>query len=195
MNNIKEAIRHVNIGLSRNDHQQIITFVTLNSEIAQQTLIANLSIMYGKTGEETVIIDTDFENNSFSSVFRLNSKVGLSDFLNDYDVDESNIIQSIKGQNMAVITSGSDTNQTDRYQTGDPRFRKLVSNLAKKFDHIFINTPKFQNNDEFQNLFSESDGVIIISDIKKTKKRDMYHLVDKLKNSDGTILGYISVER
>ncbi len=179
MNSIKEAIRHINMGLTQSENRQIVTFFTLDGEIAQQTLIVNLAVMYGKVGEKTIILDTEFGNGLFSNVFNLKPGKGLSDYLDDYTLTDNDIIQEVTGHNVGVITSGSENGE--HYQTGDPRFSRLIKSLTNKYDHVFINTPSYQDSGEFSSLLTVSDGVIIVSALKVTKKSKMYHLVDYLK--------------
>jgi len=77
---------------------------------------------------------------------------------------------------------------------GDPRFLKIMSGLKRDYDRILVNTSENIGSD-LDSISSIADGVIIVVDVKETKKRTVLHLVNTLEKRKVKILGYISAKR
>lgn len=195
MNNIRESIRQINIGLSQEKSQKIITFLTMDNSLVQSTVIANLSIMYGQAEERTIIIDTDFASDNFASAFGVTVKEGLSDYLNDKNINIGQIVNDIPGQTLSLITSGALPNDETKYLLGDPRFNNLIKQLSVKYDRILINTSVFTNYASIKNVLELTDGVILTVGLYTTQKRRAEALIGMLKKNRINILGYINTKR
>ncbi|VDG32738.1 Putative tyrosine-protein kinase YveL [Lactobacillus plantarum] [Lactiplantibacillus mudanjiangensis] len=195
MNAIKEAIRRINIGLEGESVTKVITFATPNNVMAQCTVIANLAIMYGQAKEKTIIVDTDFGHNSFSEAFKLNTQQGLADFLNNENMKNQSVIHEVPGQNVSIITPGSIEEGEAEFLIGDPKFKHLIMDLSKQYDHVFINSAQFTTKSQNSNLFGVSDGTIIVSELNKTAKKDIFRMIKFFKNEQIEILGYVNAKR
>ncbi|MBS0953582.1 hypothetical protein [Lactiplantibacillus plantarum] len=196
MNNIKKTIRQINAQLPDEDNSsKVIGFVTPGSRSAQQTIVANLAIMYGQAGDATLIIDTDFGSTVFSETFNLNNKIGVSDFLNNRSVNVENIISQIPSQNVSLISSGTLKKNETSYLLGDPRFNVLVNELIDKYDKILINTSVMTKYDSIANELKMVDGVILVVNSEETKKKQMFKLMQSLHKQQVKVLGYINAKR
>jgi len=196
MNNIKEAIRRINSGLSLNENKtSVITFVTFNNTRSQKSIIANMALMYGHSKEKTLIIDTDFTMDTFPEVFHVNPEKGLSDFLNDRSVSIKDIVTVIPKQDVSIITSGAISKDESGYLVGDSRFQELLLFLNKEYDRILINTSTMQNYDEIKKLLIESDGVVFVIDTLNTKKKVVFKFIDAIWRDKVNLLGYINAVR
>jgi len=196
MNKIKEAIRQINIGISNsNTPINVLAYISDDNTNAQQTILANMAIMYGHAEENTVIVDTDFSSAVLSSTFGLTSGYGLSDYLENKSISESQIINKINGQKVSVITSGKIEEGDTDYLIGDPRFNFLINYLVERFDKVLVNTPLFEKIDSMDNLVKVSDGFVLVTTPDILKKKQLYHVMKELKANHAKILGYINVEK
>jgi len=196
VNNIKETIRQINGSISSlKERKGVIAFTSLSSSLAQRTVVANLAIMYGRASLKTIILDTDFNQNSFPEAFHISNSLGLSNYLNDSNINIFKIINNLPNQNMAVISSGTVKSTETSYLVNDPKFGSLIDNLSKEYDLILINGAPVKSYDEAQNVYKNSDGVVIISENGRTPKKALFKLFRHLRNDKIRILGYINAER
>jgi len=196
MNNIKIGVRKINTGIiATKKKENIITFISAGSTRNQQTIIVNMALMYGQMGEKTVIIDSDFRNDSLIETFGLKDKKGLSDYLNDRSIDIDSITNKISGQNMSVIVPGTLDISETKYLIGDPKFEFLINQLSMSYNKILINTPSFERVDTFGNYMSTSDGIILITDSTVTSKKKIYKIIKTLRKKDAALLGYVDVKK
>ncbi|MBP5810108.1 CpsD/CapB family tyrosine-protein kinase [Lactiplantibacillus argentoratensis] len=196
MNNIREAIRQINMSLAAEKNgAKMIAFTSANRTNSQQTIVANLAIMYARAGEKTLIINTDFGLDAFSQAFGIENEDGLSNFLNDSHFHVDDVIKQTEGQNLSVITSGSIDASETKFLIGDPRMNTLLSYAADKYDRILINTPVALNIKDYMKLYEAVDGVIIVNDLEKTSKKHFANMVHGLRKQEINVLGYISAKR
>lgn len=199
MNNIRKIIRQINTGLPNNEEKtsKVITFLTPNESISQQTVVANLGLMYAQASEKTVIINTDFTKENFAKTFNLPIKLGLSDYLDRGDIQVKSIIQDVKeNENLSLITSGMlDPDKTDLI-LGDPKMAVLVKFLEREYDKVLINTSgSTVISNELLSILKKSDGVVFVSDLRSTKKRVVLSMMHDLWSTSVNVLGYISAEK
>ncbi|KZU13881.1 tyrosine-protein kinase family protein [Lactiplantibacillus argentoratensis] len=194
---IKNVVRQINQNLSEQiSSKHVISFITPGGLVGQQTLIANLALMYGTAGKKTLIIDTDFSRNIFPNVFDVSSKYGLADYISRPSVELSDVIQSVPGRDVSFVSSGNASNEDIKYLLGDPRFNELIEQVKNKYTYVLINTPTFMGDvallDSICNL---SEGIIFVLQLKKISKRNVYKLMETVKrNSNNKILGYVNLE-
>lgn len=195
MNAIKKLIRRVNVEISKDEDNKVVSFLTLNGTIPQYTLIANLALMYGRAGERTVIIDTDFKNNAFVETFGLKNKIGLSNYLEKKNNALDDVLFDIQGQDVSIISAGSLNLEDDQYLLGEPRFYDLIKKLSLKYDHVLINTAAVRRYDDISGIVNESNAVILTTVINLDRKIKVGKLIGKLKKDKVKILGYLNAER
>lgn len=195
MTSIKETIRKINAGILNEDADaKAILFITFSEGIEQQTTIANLALMYGQAGENTMIIDTDFSRETFPTAFNLKSNYGLSDYLDNWRIPVKDIVLN-PGDNVDLISSGKmDVNDT-KYLVGDLRFESLVSTLKEDYDRILINARNMPDSKSLDNLLRLTDGVILVPVIGKTSKHEIYSVIRTVNKNGVKILGYVNAKR
>lgn len=194
MNGIKEAMRQINMNLTMNKlDTKVYSFLTSDENNIQPTVIANLAMMYAQAGEKVLIVDTNFRKDVFSDAFKLSNTCGLSDYLSDSNVSSNDIVRNIYQKELYIVTSGRVLNEQTDFLLGDPRFSELIKKSKNNYDKVFINTPIYSKNDnDWRSIVDQSDGIIIVTNIKQTKKRATFEIVNYCRNSGVNILGYIS---
>ncbi|MDN6545533.1 MAG: hypothetical protein L0K75_09500, partial [Enterococcaceae bacterium] len=174
MSNIKEAIRQINGSLpSESNGSKVILFKTLTKTNSEQTVIANLALMYARAGEKVLILDTDFSSKVFNQAFGLKSQLGLSDYLSGGSSNVANIIQAVSGENISIVCSGTLPLEDTAYLLGDPKMMNFIEKINNKYDRILISTAVFESKSNDEYLLKYADGVVIVQDLKAIKKMQM----------------------
>ncbi|MCT3222513.1 hypothetical protein EFO81_07410 [Lactiplantibacillus plantarum] len=196
MSNIKEAIRQINGSLpSESNGSKVILFKTLTKTNSEQTVIANLALMYARAGEKVLILDTDFSSKVFNQAFGLKSQLGLSDYLSGGSSNVANIIQAVSGENISIVCSGTLPLEDTAYLLGDPKMMNFIEKINNKYDRILISTAVFESKSNDEYLLKYADGVVIVQDLKAIKKMQMLSMLDMLDKSNVKVLGYISAKK
>jgi capsular exopolysaccharide synthesis family protein len=196
VSNIKEAIRQINGSLpSESNGSKVILFKTLTKTNSEQTVIANLALMYARAGEKVLILDTDFSSKVFNQAFGLKSQLGLSDYLSGGSSNVANIIQAVSGENISIVCSGTLPLEDTAYLLGDPKMMNFMEKINNKYDRILISTAVFESKSNDEYLLKYADGVVIVQDLKAIKKMQMLSMLDMLDKSNVKVLGYISAKK
>ncbi|WEE36913.1 hypothetical protein [Lactiplantibacillus paraplantarum] len=196
MNNIKKAIRQIHAAMATlSGDDKVVTFVSTADSIAQQTIIANMAMMYEAAQERVLVLDMDFGNKRLQKAFKLKNEFGLSDYLDGGTSKMDNLINSIAGKQIGVITPGSLQSENVKFLIGDPKFDMLMKQLTGKYDHVLINTPSFKKIDLLDSIIQVSDGMVMIEQAGAVSKRDIRKTIQLLRQHSAPLLGYINIEK
>ena len=128
-----------------------VVFVTSSiSGEGKTTFSVNLSIITASTQDKVILIGADIRNPKFRQFFDKNdatnyhhkTKLGLSDYLFDDNLDYEHIINKIgvHGSNLDVIFSGRIPPNPADLLTNNLRFKDLLSTLSESYDYVIVDT-------------------------------------------------------
>ncbi|MCT3233372.1 tyrosine-protein kinase family protein [Lactiplantibacillus plantarum] len=195
MVSMRETLRQINSGLEINGNSSVIGFVTSNDSFSQPTLVANLAMMYMQAGDKTLIIDTNFGSDALLKAFKVQSKFGLSDYLDKGNTQLDSIINKVSGDNLSFISPGTLDRADTKYLIEDPRFNVLFDAIKEKYNRILINTTPFKEDYDETSVFSLCDGVILVNDLKHTRKKDVVQIIKTMGRLKVKILGYVNAKK
>ncbi len=69
----------------------------------------------------------------------------------------------------------------------------LLNRSIQDFDCVLINTNMDEKYDNIGNIAQGIDGIILVIDSNRTKKRALYRLIHSIRKRGVNILGYVSV--
>lgn len=193
---IKETIRKISSNIAGT--KSVLSFITLSDSLAQRTIIANFALMYSQANVKTIIIDSDFSQDSIAQTFGIKNSLGLSDYLSNRSMVAKDIVNKVPEQWLSVISSGTLSHGDTKYLIGDPRLELLLNELSKEYDLVLINTPLVNSKEKYmeqKSTFQISDGVILVSRVGIDKKKNLFSLAKNLNNDKIKLLGYINAER
>jgi len=195
MVSMRETLRQINSGLSIDRDSSVIGFVTSNDSYSQPTLVANLAMMYKEAGDKTLIIDANFGSESLSDVFKIKNQLGLSDFLDNGNTEMNSIINKVSGENLSFISPGTLDREDTKYLIEDPRFNVLFDLVKDEYKRILINTAPIRESYDETSVFSMCDGVILVTDLRHTRKKDVVRIIKTMGRLKVKILGYVNAKK
>lgn len=119
-------------------HKKILVTSSLPEE-GKSFVAANLALSLAMTGKKVALVDLDLHNPSLSSLFSLNEKAGVSDYLiGEKDIHE--IINEVpQNENLSFITSGNlQPDASELLENG--KVQQLISYLEGVYDLVIIDT-------------------------------------------------------
>lgn len=196
VNSIRESIQQINMRMGNaREGSQILTFVTTGSDtVSENTIVANLAMMYGNSEKKVVIVDADFSKEIFPSVFKQKSLAGLSDYLMGEKISIKDVVNHY-GQNIAFVSSGKVVMENTRYLLGEPKLKKLFEELLEQYDLILVNTDVFKNYSTLQPLLDITQQILLVFELAFTKKKQLKKMIDDMGDNKQKILGYINAQR
>jgi len=136
---LSEQFRHLRaaIGIFGKVTKKKRILVTSSISGEGKSFIANnLALSLAMSGRKVVMMDMDIRNPKTSSVFKMNSKKGIAEYLEE-SFDPSEIIYTTEFKNLFVIPAGTaEQNATELMLHGN--LRELMEYLESAFDYIIM---------------------------------------------------------
>lgn len=143
----------------------------------------------GRTGRSVILVDADMRSPSIHSLVGLRNEAGLSNILSGHD-DLDELIKTISNEPISILSAGPIPPNAAELLTS-PRFKGLLGELRKRFDHIIVDSPPVMGLADAPLLASAVDGSIFVVQAHGTKAGMARMALDRLRNAQTTILGTV----
>lgn len=143
----------------------------------------------GRTGKSVILIDADMRSPSIHSLVGLRNEGGLSNILSGQD-DLDEFIKTLPSEPISIMPAGPIPPNAAELLTG-PRFKGLLGELRKRFDHVIVDSPPVMGLADAPLLASAVDGSIFVVRAHGTKAGMARMALDRLRNVQTTVLGTV----
>lgn len=159
---------------------------------------ANLATAFAQINKKVLIIDVDMRKGRQYSIFNLNPRPGISNFLSgvvdsDFSLDKDNIesyIQPTDIENLFVITSGSVPPNPSELLVSN-KMSKAIDRLMDKFDILIFDAPPSLIVADAIILSRLVDFNLIVCAQNITKMEDLSKAKNAIENVNGKVAGII----
>lgn len=100
---------------------------------------SNLAVTLAQLGGRTLLVDADLRGPRLHSIFQLPNRAGLSSILSGRG--DSQVIQQLAAAPSLFVLTGGTTPPNPLELVERPAFELLMRELARKFDHVVVDTP------------------------------------------------------
>jgi len=145
-------------------------------------IILNLSHLFQLAGYKSIIIDLDLYQPTLPKYFNINSKKGISTYLNHRDNVED-IIFKTEYQHLDVIFAGEDISNPSELLLSQ-KLTLMLSTLEKSYDYIFINAAPLMVVEESLYFMQFTDINLIVIKENFTKKSFLTNLKQSIELYD-----------
>ena len=160
-NMVNEAFRVVRTNLAflrgKDSDKKVFMVTSFNVGAGKTFVSSNLSTALAISGRKTIIVDLDLRKRSLSALAD-QPKHGVVDYLSgSVDNWEELVVHDFGGNPLDLIPVGKMPPNPSEL-LGDPRMAKLIEELRKKYDYIFLDCPPIE-------IVTDSDVVAPNADI------------------------------
>jgi capsular exopolysaccharide synthesis family protein len=190
--NLKEAYKSGRTNIIFSLPQEKCSVIVITSSWPMEgktTNCANIAIAFAQTDAKTLIIDADLRKPRIAKVFKLQTKLGLTNALRKFcEVDEA--IHSTQYENLFVMPAGHiPPNPAEVLSSNE--MKELLDELKDKFQYIIIDTPPVNLLTDALLLAKEASGTIVVARQGITDHKSLADALEKLKFSESKVLGFI----
>ena len=194
---LEEAISTLRVNLNFDlDNRQSRRVVLISSALPGEgkTLVStSLATSYARAGYECLIIDAVLRKPQVHDHLSVSNLRGLSHIL----LEDSQLLHKFASAskpadipNLTVLTGGEITsNPVDLLSSA--RARNLICDLRERFDTAILDSPPAFPLVDASILGSQVDGIILVVDARKNRRRGLLRAVDQLRRGKGRILGVV----
>ncbi len=183
---IRTNIQFTNID---NPPRTVVVTSALPAE-GKSTTAGNLAEVFAQSGLSVTLIDADMRRPSLHKIFGIDGRRnGLTSLLVGNQMNGS--APAVTAQpNLHMIPSGPiPPNPADLL--GSHRMQSLIRHFREQSDLVIVDTPPILAVADAAILSTMVDGVILVCDPNKTKRRDLRHAREAIEAVGGKILGLV----
>lgn len=153
------------------------------------TNCANLAVVFSQMGEKTLLIDGDLRKPRIHKIFKLPSKLGLSNVLRRLcTFDEA--IQHTQYDNLDILSSGL-IPPNPAELLGSEEMKALIEEAKKKYKYILIDTPPVNMVSDAIVMAPLVSGMVVVVRQNITVHKSVTEALEKIDFTGAKILGFI----
>lgn len=165
-----------------------ITVTSAGKGEGKSTTALNLAVTMCQDFDKRVaIIDADLRRPRIHRLLGMTPRRGLSDVLGGECLPEDVLITNSVPR--LTIMPGGHSSKSPAEMLASPRMRQLIDELKSRFDFIIFDTPPVLTVADAIVLGPMTDGVVMVIQAGKVRKRPIERAVELLHNSK--ILGFV----
>jgi capsular exopolysaccharide synthesis family protein len=188
-----EAIRKVRTGLrfaSTSTELDSIAIVGPSSGEGRSVIAANLAESMAQTGISVAIIDADLREPAQHAIFGIGNEQGLSTLLSQQRQSWESATVGFSSHALYVLPAGPPPpNPGDLLAT--PRMRTLIAEIRQAVDFVIVDTPAMLDTGDALMVASCVDGVILVSQVGKTRVDELRESLDALRQGSVRVVGVV----
>ncbi|MFC1935223.1 polysaccharide biosynthesis tyrosine autokinase [Chloroflexota bacterium] len=190
---LAESYKYVALSLSfsssRPDNPMTMLITSALPSEGKTTTATNLAITLARKGKSVVLVDADLRKPALHTIFALENRKGLTNvLLGDADVDE--VLSPTPIEALRVVSSGPRP-PDPTLALGSPRMREMLAEFATRAEIVIVDcSPVLAVADSIA-LASLVDGVILVVDAQRGRRRAIQHAVESLQQTNTQLLGTV----
>jgi len=175
-------------GIAGGDKLRTLTLTSAGKGEGKSTTALNLAIAMCQDFDARVaIVDADLRRPRIHRLLGFTPRRGLSDILGGEALPEDVLITNSVPR--LTILPGGRSSKTPSEMLGSPRMRQLIEELKSRFDFILFDTPPVLTVADAIVLGPMTDGVVMVIQAGKVRKKPIERAVELLHNSN--IIGFV----
>ena len=175
-------------GIAGGDKLRTVTLTSAGKGEGKSTTALNLAVAMCQDFDTRVaIVDADLRRPRIHRLLGMTPRRGLSDILGGEVLPEDVLITNSVPR--LTILPGGRSSKSPAEMLASPRMRQLIEELKTRFDFIIFDTPPVLTVADAIVLGPMTDGVVLVIQAGKVRKRPIQRAVELLHNSK--LLGFV----
>jgi succinoglycan biosynthesis transport protein ExoP len=167
-----------------------ILVTSASPQDGKTTIAANLACVIAQSKRNVVVLDADLRRPQVHKLFQLMNRIGLTNKLVQPKEQLSGSLQNTELPTLKVITSGSLPPDPSEL-LGSARMQEMLASLTDQFDYVILDTPPVMLVTDAVVLASRVNGVILVVKPSVTKRAELHHVIDQMKQVNARLLGIV----
>jgi succinoglycan biosynthesis transport protein ExoP len=167
-----------------------ILITSASPQDGKTTVAANLACVIAQSKHSVIILDADLRRPQIHKHFQLMNRLGLTNKLVQPKEQLTGSVQNTELPTLKVITSGSLPPDPSEL-LGSAKMQEMISSLVDQFDFLIIDTPPVMMVTDAVVLASRVNGVVLVVKPSVTKRTELYHVIDQMRQVNARLLGVV----
>ena len=191
--NSSEGFRTIRAAIALAHPEENLRCVALTSTIPSEgkSLVScNLSIVTAQTGLKTLLIDADLRRPSIHKAFRLQSPVGLTQYLLGKVNSIDEVTHTTEVPNLDLMCSGTVPSSPSEL-IGSDKMKSFIEEVKKKYDRVIIDCPPVSAVSDPLVIASICDGTVFVTKFNKIRRDHARRSVQRIQDAGVKIIGAV----
>ncbi len=177
--------------LDRNPPVSSLVVTSAESGAGQSTVALYLAKTAAIAGKKVLLVDANWHDPKLHEWLELPNHKGLRHLLSDRVLAEDIILPVPSFENLSLLTPGAPyLDEAIRFWS--PQMQKLMAQLQAKYDLVIYDPPNFFQAADISFLASQSDGLLIVVGLKKTRQSLNKKMIQQIQQFNLPILGIVA---
>jgi len=154
------------------------------------TIVSNLACVIAQGDRRVVVVDADLRRPQVHRFFQLFNRLGLSNQLIRPQDRSDFSLQDTELPGLKVVTSGRLPPDPSEL-LGSNKMQEMLASLTAQFDCVIIDSPPALMVTDAVVLSTRVSGVILVVKPSVTKRAELQHVIEQMKNVNARILGVV----
>lgn len=189
---IAEAFRKLRTNLqflSVDRPPRVIVVTSALPNEGKSTIAINIALALAEAEHTVLLVDGDMRRPSLHKYLDLVGQVGFSTVLSGAaSLDEA--LQKTSYPRLSVLASGA-TPPNPSELVGSQTAKKLIEEMRERFDYVIIDSSPQLAVTDAAILSTNSDGVLLVARFGQTRREQLTHAVDSLRDVGAPMLGAV----
>ncbi len=183
-------ILRTNIELKR-DLYKATTFavVSANAGEGKTTTLSNLAYVCAQAGYSTLMVDADLRRPRLARYAEMKSEVGLSSYLSGA-AELKDVVFQTGHENLYMMPSGPVPVDPSGL-IGSHRMQTMLSEVARRFDIVLIDSPPVLGVSDASLLVSKADATLMVLQPRKMPIKALLRAKMLVQNAGGQLMGIV----
>jgi non-specific protein-tyrosine kinase len=183
---IRTNLQFINI-----DHPPRSIVITSPSPMeGKSTTVSNLANVFAEAGRRVTLVDADLRRPTLHRIFGIERQEGLTNALVGSWHLNGHWGQPTEQPNLTLIASGAIPPRPADL-LGSERMRQVVQRLADRDELVLLDAPPVMAVTDAAIISTITDGVVLVVDPAKSKRRDLRRTREAIEAVGGKILGVV----
>jgi len=166
-----------------------LTVTSTRPAEGKSTTAYAIALSLARTGRQVVLVDADMRSPSLHSMFAVDNKLGLSNYLTGMD-NLGEMVRTDIASGLALMSAGPSPPNAAELLVGD-RLDQLIRELSTRFDHVILDAPPVMGLADTPLIASRVEGVIFVVESHETPTSLARVAVGRLRDAQARVLGVL----
>ena len=193
-NTLRANIQFVNVN---NKNKNTILITSPKKDEGKSFVAVNLAAAFAQIGKKVILIDADMNLGRLDKIFNVPNGLGFSNYLanlddNGLEINElvNKYIKETGIKNLNLITSGT-VPPNSAELLASPRLEELIKDLTVFYDVVILDGASALIRTDSLILARNINSTILVSNLNKTDKDDLWQVKKDIQNVGGRIIGNV----
>jgi chain length determinant protein tyrosine kinase EpsG len=169
-----------------------LAVIAIDEQASAAVAAANLAIVFAQQGQRTLLVDANMRTPRQQSLFKADTRTGLSDTLAGR-VQDASPVKVAPFDKLSLLCAGPQPPNPHEL-LGRPRFATLAEDFAQSFDIVLYDAPAMSTSADAYAVASRAGGVLLVLSKSATRQAEVREIRAQLLRSGVEIVGAVLLD-